>query len=340
MGDSCCGELPGCGAAVHDEGLACDVGGCWGGEEDHDPFEVLWVAEAVERDALQHPGLELLDQATAHTGREPARGYGVDGDAVRGPRGRKITGHGDDGAFGGVVAHGLHVVGVAAYQAGHARDVDDGAPGPAFDHAPPRRLGHEERPPHVDPEYLVEALQGHLRGWSPPRGPAVVDDYVQTPESLFGLRHDSLDIFRICDVTLDGQRPAASGLYLAPHFFEGFDLARAQHDAGPGVGEGLRHVAAQPAASAGDDGRPAVETEEVECVQSNLLPDYAGSAVVFRRSSSARTRRRSLPTADLGNSSRNSTALTVSPRYSSWIPMATASATASCSKRTSSTSRG
>src|SRR5215204_5998760 len=146
--------LPGRGAAVHDDGLACDVGGGRGGEEDHDPFEVLWVAETVERDALEHPGFELLDKAPAHTGREPARGNGVDGYAVRGPGGRKVTGHGDDGALGG--------------------DVDDGAAGPAFDHAPPRSLGHEERPPHVDPEYLIEALQGHLRGRRTPRGPTIV----------------------------------------------------------------------------------------------------------------------------------------------------------------------
>ena len=44
--------LPGRGAAVYYEGLACDVGGGWRGEEDHDSFEVLGVAETVERDAL------------------------------------------------------------------------------------------------------------------------------------------------------------------------------------------------------------------------------------------------------------------------------------------------
>jgi hypothetical protein len=60
--------LPGCGAAVYYEGLACDVGGGWRGEEDHDSFEVLGVAETVERDALEHPLFELLDQAAAHTG--------------------------------------------------------------------------------------------------------------------------------------------------------------------------------------------------------------------------------------------------------------------------------
>src|SRR5215210_5036441 len=116
----CSPLLPGCCAAVHDEGLACDVSGGWRGEEDHDSFEVIGVAEAVERDALEHSLFELLDQSAAHTGREPAWGYGVDGNAVRGPRGCQITGHGDDGAFGRVVAYGLHIVGMAAHQACHA----------------------------------------------------------------------------------------------------------------------------------------------------------------------------------------------------------------------------
>src|SRR5829696_202506 len=271
--------LPGRGAAVHDDGLACDVGGGRGGEEDHDPFEVLWVAETVERDALEHPGFELLDKAPAHTGREPARGNGVDGYAVRGPGGRKVTGHGDDGALGGVVAHGLHVVGVAADQAGHAGDVDDGAAGPAFDHTPPRSLGHEERPPHVDPEYLIEALQGHLRRWSSPRRPAVVDDDVEAPEGLLGRRHDLLDIARVRNVALDGERPAASRLYLVLHLFEGFFLARAQHDAGAGVGESLGHVAAETPAAARYDGGLAVEPEEIKGVQGTLFPGSVVSVV-------------------------------------------------------------
>src|SRR5829696_1918142 len=227
--------LPGCRAAVHDEGLACDVGGGWRGEEDHDSFEVLGVAEALEGDALEHSLFELLDQAAAHTGREPARGYGVDGNAMRGPGGSQVTGHGDDGALGRVVAYGLHVVGVAAHQACHAGDVDDGTAGSAFDHAPPGRLGHEKRPPHVHPEYLVEALQRHLRRRRPPRSPAIIDDYIETPESLLGLRHDSLHVLGVGDVALDGQRPATSGLYLCLHFLERFYLSRAQHDAGSGV---------------------------------------------------------------------------------------------------------
>src|SRR5215212_3531525 len=89
-------DLPGCGAAVHYEGLASDIGGGWRGEEDHYSLEVLGVAETVEGNALKHSLFELLDQAATHTGREPAWGYGVDGNAVRGPRGRQITGHGDD----------------------------------------------------------------------------------------------------------------------------------------------------------------------------------------------------------------------------------------------------
>ena len=39
--------LPGCRAAVYDQGLACDVGGGWRGEEDHDSFEVIGIAETV-----------------------------------------------------------------------------------------------------------------------------------------------------------------------------------------------------------------------------------------------------------------------------------------------------
>src|SRR5829696_3012973 len=263
--------LPGCRAAVHDEGLACDVGGGWRGEEDHDTFEVLGVAEAVEGDALEHPLFELLDQAAAHSGGEPAWGYGVDGDTVRGPRGRQITGHGDNGAFGRVVAYGLHVVGVAADQACHAGDIDDGTARTAFDHASPGRLGHEKGPSHVYPEYLIEALQGHLRGRRSPRSPAIVDDYIKTPESLLGLRHDSFHVLRVGDVALHGQRPAASSLDLAPYFLERLYLARAQHDAGPGIREGLCHVAAQTAPATGDDGRTAVETEEIQGVQDILL---------------------------------------------------------------------
>src|SRR5829696_3940084 len=227
--------LPGCRAAVHDEGLACDVGGGWRGEEDHDTFEVLGVAEAVEGDALEHPLFELLDQAAAHSGGEPAWGYGVDGDTVRGPRGRQITGHGDNGAFGRVVAYGLHVVGVAADQACHAGDIDDRTAQTVFDHAPSGRLGHEKRPPHVHPEYLVEALQRHLRGRRPPRSPTIIDDYIETPESLLGLRHHSLHVLGVGDVALDGQRPATSGLYLFLHFLERFYLSRAQYHAGSDV---------------------------------------------------------------------------------------------------------
>src|SRR5215217_6017425 len=263
--------LPGCRAAVHDEGLACDVGGGWRGEEDHDSFEVLGVAEAMEGDALEHSLFELLDQAAAHTGREPARGYSVDGNAMRGPGGSQVTGHGDDGALGRVVAYGLHVVGVAAHQACHAGDVDDGTAGSAFDHAPPGCLRHEKRPPHVHPEYLIEALQWHLRGRRPPRSPAIVDDYIETPESLLGLRYDSLHVLGVGDVALDSQRPATSGLNLLPHFLERFYLSRAQHDAGPGVCDCLCHVAAQTSSATGDYGRPAVETEEIQGVQSILL---------------------------------------------------------------------
>jgi hypothetical protein len=45
--------------------------------------------------------------------------------------------------------------------------------------------------------------------------------------------------------------------------------------------------------------------------QSGLSTDYARSVFAFWRSSSTRTRRRSLPTADFGSSSRNSTVLGV-----------------------------
>src|SRR3712207_1332479 len=79
------GRLPGRSAAVHDYSLACDVGGCGGGEEDDYAFEVLGVTEASQGDVFEHPLLELLDQAAAHAGGEPARSYGVDGDVVLRP---------------------------------------------------------------------------------------------------------------------------------------------------------------------------------------------------------------------------------------------------------------
>ena len=122
-------------------------------------------------------------------------------------------------------------------------------------------------PLHVDPEHLVESLQGHLRGGRTPCGPAVVDDHVKAPEGLLGRHHDLLDTLGVCDVALDGDRPAALRPYLALYFFEGFDLARAQHDGGPGVGEGFGHVAAEAAPAARYDGSLPVEPEEIQSVQ-------------------------------------------------------------------------
>src|SRR3712207_2884204 len=122
------GRLPGCGSPVHDYGLARDVGGCRRGQEDHHPFQVLRVAEAPKGDVGEHPLLVPLDQAAAHAGREPAGGYGVHGYAVPRPARREVARHRDHGALGGVVADGLHVVRVAADEAGDGGDVHYGAP--------------------------------------------------------------------------------------------------------------------------------------------------------------------------------------------------------------------
>ena len=70
----------------------------------------------------------------------------------------------------------------------------------ALDHAPPDRLGHEERPAHVDGHDPVELLGWHLVRRRSPRRATVVDENVDAPEGFMRCCDDPLDVFLLRDV--------------------------------------------------------------------------------------------------------------------------------------------
>ena len=92
--------------------------------------------------------------------------------------------------------------------------------------------------------------RGISAGGAPHVAPLLLTTTSRLPNASSAATTTLSTLLGVGDVALDGERPAALGLYLPLHFFEGFYLARAQHDGGPGVGEGLGHVAAEAASAA------------------------------------------------------------------------------------------
>src|SRR5690606_37506711 len=104
-----------------------------------------------------------------------------------------------------------------------------------------------------------------------PGGPAVVDDDVHSAEVFLGGGHHPLHILRAGDVTGEGQglSPLLFDRFL--HLAAGFHLAGADHHAGTGVRQGLRHVPGQAAPAPGDDGRLSIQAEQIERAQQLFL---------------------------------------------------------------------
>src|SRR5258705_7218261 len=147
-------------AAVHREGVAGDVAGVVGGEEERDPGDFLGLAEAAHRDALHPAAPRLFRQGPGEPRVDLGRGDRVHRDAVLRQLHRHGAGQLDDAGLGRVVPDQV----LDAAEAVDRRGGDDPTAAALPDHLAGRGLAAEE-----------DAGQGGAQD-ARPLGPGVLEE--------------------------------------------------------------------------------------------------------------------------------------------------------------------
>src|SRR2546422_822360 len=249
-------------ASIDCDDLPGDVSRSVGGEQCHDPLEVVPVAEPVQGRVSDDLLAELLQRSPAHLRGEKSRRDGVHRDAVlapfRGKRARKI----DNAPFGRVVAERLqHAYGVAA-QPRDRRDVDDSAIAVRDHRALSRRLGHEEGAGQVQVHELLPRLQGVILGRRAPGGARVVDEDIQPPVALEESRHHRLDRFGLRQIADERQRLDVLPSEMRSRLFQLLGFPRGDRELRAHLAERLGDLQPEAARAAGDQRDLSGEIEE------------------------------------------------------------------------------
>src|SRR5713101_735219 len=97
------GRLP----AIHHEDMAGDEIRSIGSQKDRCAFQVVLVAEALQRNLAQERLFVSLDHHLRHVRRKPARRDGVHLNIMHAPFARQVLGENDYAALAGVIPDGL-----------------------------------------------------------------------------------------------------------------------------------------------------------------------------------------------------------------------------------------
>jgi hypothetical protein len=114
----------------------------------------------------------------------------------------------------------------------------------------------------VEVHHLLPAVERHLLGRRDPGAAGVVDENVDAPEFLEGLRLDRLNLLRFRYIGRDRQRLHAELFQLVGGLLAVFQLARAHDDVRPGLGEALRHLQPEPGRAPRHDAHAAVQIHQ------------------------------------------------------------------------------
>ena len=140
-------------------------------------------------------------------------------------------------------------------------DVDYAAALPV-EHALAHLAGQTERPLEVEVHHRIEQLFGHLVARHPRAHAGVVHKNIHTSEGGIGLLYQPVALGPLADVRRYGQRLAAQRPHFLGHLLAVFQLAAGDDDVGAARREGLDHLVAQPARTAGDQRHLAGEIEQ------------------------------------------------------------------------------
>ena len=250
-------RLPGRPAAVHQQARPGNQRGGRRGEEGHGRGHLGDFAQPPERDAAQHefaelpvpeerPGERRFDEGGAHRVRPDAVGRELDGHRL---------GHALERMLGGAIDRAFRPADMAHLR-GH---VDDGAAPAGLDHAPRRRLRHDERRLHIERQHGVEGrfldLQEMLR--AVPAG--IVDQHIDTRE----FREDPPHGAAVGDIQHPGFGAAALRADLRRQALQLGPGARRRHDMRAQLRQRQRAAAPEAPPGAGDDRGAAVQPQRV-----------------------------------------------------------------------------
>src|SRR5882672_5077732 len=175
--------------AVDDDDLAGDVATGIRGEQQHGPFDIVFVTELSERRLLNHPDAMFDERRCRHFRDEESRREGVDANVLRPPFGAQGARHVDDGSLGGVIGDRSAARGVMTEQSLDRGNIDHGS----FALRKKRRacysFGEQEQAGDIEVNDLVPSFERILFGRSSPRRTGIVDQDIDPAE----LRHDPLD---------------------------------------------------------------------------------------------------------------------------------------------------
>ena len=220
----------------------------------HGAGDVFGLSHAAHGRHLQPDPLALWHSETlqSHVGADVTRRDAVHAHPAPGPFGRQRLGEHNNRRFGSVVSR-LRL-GLVDNHARHRGDADD-CPTAARQHVPANRAAAPENPVEIDIHHIKPLLIAGVLGIDVMGDAGVVDQNVNLRKGFQRRRRHAVDAFWPTDVDFNEHRLPAQRLDLGRRLLTVFDNVFGNDDVSAGRRQFARRRQANPAPSAGNQGR-------------------------------------------------------------------------------------
>src|SRR6266851_4377019 len=265
--------------AIHYQDVAGDKIRSIRSKKNGGAFQVLLVAEALQRNLAQERVFVSLDHHLRHVRRKPARRDGVHLNIMLAPFARQVFGENDYAAFAGVIPDGLKFRRRAA-EPRNGSDVDNFS-APLRDHGFANGLRKQKCPGQIRLNDSVPVLQLHFFHRRTPRNAGVVNQDVDAPKRRERGIHHCMNVRGILDVASQRQRFHAQRLQFFGGLHAALFLPCAKHHVRAHLRQRFRHLPSEAHRAAAYNGHAALNIEK-------LAHSFGSRRVGHKHSSSTR----------------------------------------------------